>query len=744
MKYKTKSLGFSLVEVMVAVLVLGVGILAVAKLQGTLIRNGSDANQRTVATSLAQKKIDDLRAFTNLNSTYTWSQALALSGNLPKTEVAYKHITGDTDLTTYTETGGLILPSASIRIDSVVYSLNWTVEDYWHTTALSMPTTAQPSPVPATSDFKTVTVTVGWSNETGQAQSISLDTIIDAYSPALTDLANNSQNGGKPPQVSYTPGTAPEIVNISLEGGSKRESTAPRISVSQNNQFVEYDFSIITYDADNNIEKQEDLRQINCVCEQQSTDAVTYLPATFELASDESTLIEKFDADSSDFKVVSGGKNWGARVSTGQYGQQSGNCDICCRDHHDKTGPTDPDTLFDPFRPTANYTAGDHNHYFPDNDGVLQLANDAGALYLEACTLTKIDGIFRVAQDLNLLTVKTMPETYLGGTGLSQYQSYKTDYLLAYAKQLDNHSSYPAQSIGYVSSSTSIKYLLNDPSSSSVVNLAGEPDLDNPGLSIGDTVNLRAKTLYARYIPTEVFTKLIGIIDPDTTWLEISHLLPFYDPDGTEIAQTNDDVSAWGTTEPSQINVNKSGILTALASTIDNTNGNASVEATRPDSTTGFTNSQQIDPHDASQSHLTSDEMLVVVDGSHSPTVVNVTLTVTVSVDAGVTDKNVLVDGQDGANCTPQPGQNKHVHNCSFPNGNGTLVISDYNHSYTINPSNIDVLVDNKVCLAFTEPTINVIDDGTLLETSSIIYSALPDPTGDKNIHIALGTGNCP
>ena len=60
MKRITKSHGFSLIEVMIALLVLAVGILGISKLQGTLIRNTSDANQRTVAVSVAQQKIDDL------------------------------------------------------------------------------------------------------------------------------------------------------------------------------------------------------------------------------------------------------------------------------------------------------------------------------------------------------------------------------------------------------------------------------------------------------------------------------------------------------------------------------------------------------------------------------------------------------------------------------------------------------------------------------------------------------------
>jgi len=739
MNYKTKNQGFSLIEVMLAVLVLGVGILGVAKLQGTLIRNGSDANQRTVAASIAQKKIDDIKSFSQLRSNYTWADALALAGNLPQTEVAYEHITGDGDLTTYVETGGLILPSASIIVGSTAYSLNWTVQDYWHTTgALSAATTTEPTPAPLTSDFKNITVTVGWVDETGATQNISLNTVVDAYAPSLTELSDNSQSGGTPPRASYTPGVAPDIVYTSLDGGDKRESTAPQISISQNNQYVEYDFSVITYDSNNNILKQEDLRQINCTCQQQASDSETFLPVSMELADNDSIFINKFD--STDFKVISGGKNWGTPITTGQYGQQSDNCDICCRDHHDKTGPNDPDTLFDPFRPITDYTNGDHNHYYPDNNGQLQLANDAGDLYLEACLLVKVDGIFRVAQDLNLLTVKTMPESYLLGSGFTQYKNYKEDYLLAYAKQLDSHDSYPAQSLGHVTSSTSIKYLLNDPSSASVVTLTDEPDLVSPALSIGDTKNLRAKTLYARYIPSDVFSKLKELVDNTTTWLDISRLVPFYDPDGTLIAQTNEDTSAWGTDEPSQVIVDQSGLLTALSAT---SASGTFITATRADSTTGFTNTRPIDPNDGDSNYLTSDKMAVVVSGTSSSTPINQILTITSSGNSAVDPKSVSLDGSSGASCGLQANNVKYVYICSFSGGAGVITISDYNGS-SGNGNNATV-IDNKVCLATSDaPTITVANDGTETETSTIIYSGLTNPTVGKRVHIALATETCP
>lgn len=55
--------GFSLVEAMVSLIVLGLGLMAVAALQITLSRSGDLAKQRTEATRLAQEKLEALRTF---------------------------------------------------------------------------------------------------------------------------------------------------------------------------------------------------------------------------------------------------------------------------------------------------------------------------------------------------------------------------------------------------------------------------------------------------------------------------------------------------------------------------------------------------------------------------------------------------------------------------------------------------------------------------------------------------------
>ncbi len=59
---KSKSKGFSLIEVLVALIVISVGLLALASLQGELFFSSSDSKSRSEAATIAQDRIEELRA----------------------------------------------------------------------------------------------------------------------------------------------------------------------------------------------------------------------------------------------------------------------------------------------------------------------------------------------------------------------------------------------------------------------------------------------------------------------------------------------------------------------------------------------------------------------------------------------------------------------------------------------------------------------------------------------------------
>lgn len=75
--------GFSLIEVMVAVLILGLGLLGFALLQTMSVRFTQSANQRTQATNLAYDMLDQIRVNRLAVGQYVGNYTGATTGCLP-------------------------------------------------------------------------------------------------------------------------------------------------------------------------------------------------------------------------------------------------------------------------------------------------------------------------------------------------------------------------------------------------------------------------------------------------------------------------------------------------------------------------------------------------------------------------------------------------------------------------------------------------------------------------------------
>lgn len=80
--------GLSLIEVLVAVLVLGLGLLGLAMLQATNLRLAQSANQRTIATNLSSDLLDDIRSNRLLAAQYTGTyNASSVAANTPCAQI---------------------------------------------------------------------------------------------------------------------------------------------------------------------------------------------------------------------------------------------------------------------------------------------------------------------------------------------------------------------------------------------------------------------------------------------------------------------------------------------------------------------------------------------------------------------------------------------------------------------------------------------------------------------------------
>lgn len=405
MKNKTyKQKGFSLIEVMLAVLVLAIGILAVSKLQTSLIRSGSDANHRAVAASIAQKKINDLRRFvytttSDLSTPIEWDNLAINSVTSLKypLSLAFAHIE--------TNKGGRIQADDILSGDHV-YSLSWTSDAYTYPTTNSIATLAG---VSDDSAFKRVHVVVQWDSVGDNTNNVvSFDTIIDSYDFENTDLASTVAAPGTGPQAKYTPQAAPDVIKIDVGDGKLRETDKPTPTVYGGGDNTLVDFAVVTYHSDGNDfikDREEEFRTVDCSCTFSSDDDA-YPPAhnLWDGVNREDYVgpkIEKLTAteDNNDSAVVE-------------------LCTACCRDHHDDDAS---DVKY-----VADTTSGDHKHY--NSSGIFVTTGD----YVESCRFKRVDGVFRVFQDWDLKDVIVAEQVQFADLTTLQmlYTSYQNDFIL--------------------------------------------------------------------------------------------------------------------------------------------------------------------------------------------------------------------------------------------------------------------------------------------------------------------------
>jgi len=107
-----KNTGFTLIEVLIAMLVLAVGLLGLAGLQATSLKNNQSAYNRSQATQLAYDLADRMRANVAGKTTYTTGTATATSACLTTTGCT-KEAMAENDLKEWNDAISATLPSGA-------------------------------------------------------------------------------------------------------------------------------------------------------------------------------------------------------------------------------------------------------------------------------------------------------------------------------------------------------------------------------------------------------------------------------------------------------------------------------------------------------------------------------------------------------------------------------------------------------------------------------------------------------
>lgn len=137
-------LGFTIIEALIALVIMGFGILALSGMQAALSRSADNAKQRTEAVRLAQEKIESFRSYTGITST------VIDQGNISTTALNWAALANGNDSIT----------------TNAAYTRTWTLGST------------------ATDPMRGLTVNVAWTDRAGDSQTISLSSMLSKSNPA--------------------------------------------------------------------------------------------------------------------------------------------------------------------------------------------------------------------------------------------------------------------------------------------------------------------------------------------------------------------------------------------------------------------------------------------------------------------------------------------------------------------------------------------------------------------------------
>jgi len=429
--------GFSLIEVMIAVVVLATGLLALAALQASLTRSSAEAKVRGRVAAMLSARMDELRGSGYENTILD-----------PVTPVATTSTTDgcDGDATDWIDCA---------RGQANLSSLTVTQANTLWTSAVGAATFTEVDSRTKVGDgnpeFIRVTLRASWSDATGGTHG--LTTASEFSSLALKDSVLPPPAGaGTPtgrPIVRTDNPAGPGVIPIAVGGGDATAASNPRpelVGKSNNTTVTGTRFDVLTYTGLTGaavIQRRVETAVIKCQC--QLGAGGTNLPVIYRKSEWPAIWTgERYDVyvpDPIDTPAPGQGKSSGPKPGV----DQSPLCQECCRDHFDGTETTV--AKFDPKR-------GTHPHYLVDGSGALAAMAATDTNYVDSCRVIRVDGFWHTAADMysdqfGLLATETVSGKE-AATGLpddtdpiktaTNYQTFVKDYL----KQFDGSGNPPA------------------------------------------------------------------------------------------------------------------------------------------------------------------------------------------------------------------------------------------------------------------------------------------------------------
>lgn len=417
--------GFSLIEVLIAVVVLAIGLLALGALQASLTRSSADAKVRGRVAAMLSARMDELRSTGYDNAV------------LDQGDTTFTCVSGSPAWVCDTQSQAN-LGSLSVRQLNTRY---WSDRD-----ANTFSTGA--GGVTNGPEFKRVELTATWDGADASSHSLRMSTDISSLSlidSLLPDPPPPTTTVASTPIVREDNPAGAGVIPIAIGGGDATAASNPRpeiIGKNNNQSAVGTRFDVLTYtglSGESVIQRRVETAAISCNCEYGA--GGDNLPEIYRTAQWPAIWTgEKYEVYKPDSPTAAPGDDAAIKAGPVSGVTQSPLCQECCRDHHDNEALGV--AKFDPERAIAMGETTGHEKYNISGGTLAKVAKSSGNRYINACRVIRVDGWWRTASDMYAKHVGLINTETVGGvaaktgvpstTAVTAYQAYVKTYLAGY------------------------------------------------------------------------------------------------------------------------------------------------------------------------------------------------------------------------------------------------------------------------------------------------------------------------